>query len=308
MELRQLRYFVHIVDFGSIARAARDLNVVPSALSQQISRLETELCTRLLQRSISGARATDAGMAFYRQAQLTLRHANAAVEATQQARLSGHVKLGMTSSASTVLAIPYLNAMQNRYPDVRMTLVESLSTNLNAMLEARRLDFSILFGKENTGQGNAMPLVDEKLFLIGCSSMPQLQLLQGSTIQIKQLTDVPLVLGSHDVRGTIDSMFDAAGCKPKIALEINGLSILLDAVLAGLGGTILPGSSTLRLPREAITCIEISDCQAFRRSLLVSLNEEELSPAALAARIVLRDVVKELVQEKKWPGAILHKQ
>ena len=51
MELRQLRYFVKVVELGGMGRAARDLGVVTSALSQQISRLESELSTRLLQRT-----------------------------------------------------------------------------------------------------------------------------------------------------------------------------------------------------------------------------------------------------------------
>jgi LysR family tcuABC transcriptional regulator len=51
VELRQLRYFVRIVELGSISGAAQDLELVQSALSQQISRLESELSTRLLQRS-----------------------------------------------------------------------------------------------------------------------------------------------------------------------------------------------------------------------------------------------------------------
>ena len=72
MELRQLRYFVRVVELGSMGRAAQEMGVVTSALSQQISRLEGELATRLLQRDARGARATDAGMAFYQQAQLAL--------------------------------------------------------------------------------------------------------------------------------------------------------------------------------------------------------------------------------------------
>lgn len=51
MELRQLRYFVRVVEQGSMSRAALDLDVVQSALSQQITRLESELATRLLQRT-----------------------------------------------------------------------------------------------------------------------------------------------------------------------------------------------------------------------------------------------------------------
>jgi LysR family tcuABC transcriptional regulator len=51
MELRQLRYFVKVCELRSMGRAAIELGVVTSALSQQISRLESELSTRLLQRS-----------------------------------------------------------------------------------------------------------------------------------------------------------------------------------------------------------------------------------------------------------------
>ena len=50
MELRQMRYFVRVVELGSMGRAATELGLVTSALSQQISRLESELSTRLLQR------------------------------------------------------------------------------------------------------------------------------------------------------------------------------------------------------------------------------------------------------------------
>ena len=78
MELRQLRYFVRIVELGSMSRAALDLDMVQSALSQQVSRLESELSTRLLQRTPRGVVPTEAGVAFFREAQLTLRHAEQA--------------------------------------------------------------------------------------------------------------------------------------------------------------------------------------------------------------------------------------
>jgi LysR family tcuABC transcriptional regulator len=86
VELRQLRYFVRVVELGSISGAAQDLELVQSALSQQISRLESELSTRLLQRSPKGVTPTEAGLAFFHEAQLVLRHAEQAVRAAQQAR------------------------------------------------------------------------------------------------------------------------------------------------------------------------------------------------------------------------------
>ncbi|MEJ8851209.1 LysR family transcriptional regulator [Variovorax rhizosphaerae] len=305
MELRQLRYFVRTIELGGIGRAARDLGVVPSALSQQLSRLETELSTRLLQRSAGGVYATEAGMAFYRQAQLALRHVDDAVRDAQQARLSGHVSLGMPPSASAVLALPYLDAMRKTYPDVQLKLVESLSTNLWAMLDARKLDLAILFDSGGARHAGAVPLVEERLYLIGLASMPQLQGL-GTRVEIKDLANVPLVLGSQGLRGSVDAAFERAGCVPQIVLEIDGLSVLLDAVRAGLGATIQPGSSTLRLPQDSVARIEIADPDARRLHMLISLKDGELSPAALAARIVLRSTAKMLILTGRWPGATLH--
>lgn len=64
MELRQLRYFVRIVETGSMGSAALDLNIGVSALSQQMSRLENELAIRLLQRTSRGVTPTSAGLAL----------------------------------------------------------------------------------------------------------------------------------------------------------------------------------------------------------------------------------------------------
>lgn len=130
MELRQLRYFARIVETGSMGRAALDLNIGVSALSQQIARLENELAIRLLQRTSRGVTPTSAGLAFYSQAQLALRHADDAILAAREARLSGHVSVGMAPSTASVLGVPFINAMRESYPDVRLHLVESLSGNL----------------------------------------------------------------------------------------------------------------------------------------------------------------------------------
>ena len=73
VELRQLRYFVRIVEVGSVSRASQSLHVAQPALSQQVSRLEQELGTRLLSRSVRGVTPTDAGQAVYQHARRILR-------------------------------------------------------------------------------------------------------------------------------------------------------------------------------------------------------------------------------------------
>ena len=93
---------------------------------------------------------------------------------------------------------------------------------------------------------------------------------------------------------------------PCIAAEIDGLALLMDAVRAGLGATIQPGSAAARLPQATLRLIPVAELHARRPSLLVSLSDDELSPAALATRVTLTDVVRTLVREGRWPGACLH--
>lgn len=305
MELRQLRYFVRVVELGSMGRAAADLGVVTSALSQQISRLEGELCTRLLVRSAAGVTPTDAGLAFLRQAQLALRHADDAVLAAQQERLSGHVSVGLAPTTGAVLGLPLMLAMRERYPAVRLHLVESLSGHLTDMLNARRLDLAVLFKTTDARRWSVMPLLQERLFVIGASGLPGLG--PGGRIRLKALRDLALILpsGSHGLRSTLDTAFAGAGVKPQVVAEIDSLALLMDAVRAGLGATVQPGAAIARLQGDSLVVREVADAAACRHNVLVSVSDEELSPAALATRVVLTDVARGLVEQGRWPGAAL---
>ena len=310
MELRQLRYFVRVVELGSMSRAALDLDLVQSTLSQQISRLEGELSTRLLQRSSKGVVPTEAGLAFFREAQLTLRHAAQAVRAAQQARLSGTVSVGLASTTAVVLGVPLMQAMRERYPDVRLHLVESMSGHLTSMLNARQLDLAVLFDTGEARRWSVMPLLEEKLYLMsprraGCAGGAEAQ----ATTRLAQLQGVPLILptGAHGLRSTLDAALARADIKPQLVAEVDSLSMLMDAVCAGLASTVQPWVALGRVHQAAqrLQWSEITDVDVGRSNALCSLSDDELSPAALATRVVLADCVRALVRTGAWQGARL---
>jgi LysR family transcriptional regulator, regulatory protein for tcuABC len=306
MELRQLRYFVRVLELGSISRAALDLELVQSALSQQISRLESELSTRLLQRTSKGVVATEAGMAFFREAQLTLRHADQAVRAAQLSRLTGAVSVGLASTTAAVLGLPLMRAMHERYPDVRLHMVEGMSGHLTSMLNSRQLDLTILFDTQAARRWSVLPLVEEKLFLIQAKSdnAPAV----GRTRMV-DLKDIPLILptGTHGLRSALDAAFVRAKFKPQLAAEIDSLAMTMAAVEAGLGSTVQPWAALAGLTDAAkrFTWAEIADTQVRRVNAICSLSDDELSPAALAARVVLADCARELVNSNQWLGVKL---
>ena len=310
MELRQLKYLVTAVECGSLGKAAAQLGMATSALSQQISRLESELSTRLLVRGASGVVPTEAGAAFCRNATLALRHIDAAAASAQGARLSGVVSLGLTPTTASILALPLIKRMARRYPNIRLQLVEGMSGHLAGMLKLRQIDLAVLFNTESVtfAGSEAIPLLDESLFLISAMKTDGSEFLQQGPIGLADLAGLPLILPSraHGLRTSLDRSFGAADMTPNIVMEIDSLAVIMDAVGAGLGYTIQPGAALARSSVARLDVHPITNNDARRTNLLASLPEHELSPAALALRAQLRKVVGGLVRDGKWMGATLH--
>lgn len=306
MELRQLRYFVRIIETGSMGSAAQDLDIGVSALSQQMSRLENELAIRLLQRTSRGVTPTNAGLAFYSQAQLALRHADDAILAAREARLSGHVSVGMAPSTASILGIPFIHAMQENYADVRLHVVESLSGNLERMINTRQIDLAVVFQKDKILRWSARPILEEQLFLIGSHAL--LAALPDHPITPEQLAGIPLIMPSqgHGLRGRLDAVCQEHALNVEIVAEIDGLALLMRAVRDGLGATLQPGAAISHLDNDALRVIGVHNPVLSRPNFLVSLSDDELTPAGLAARVVLTKVMRQLVDAGEWPGATLY--
>ncbi|AVS10001.1 tricarballylate utilization LysR family transcriptional regulator TcuR [Salmonella enterica subsp. enterica serovar Senftenberg] len=306
MELRQLRYFVRIIETGSMGSAAQDLDIGVSALSQQMSRLENELAIRLLQRTSRGVTPTNAGLAFYSQAQLALRHADDAILAAREARLSGHVSVGMAPSTASILGIPFIHAMQENYADVRLHVVESLSGNLERMINTRQIDLAVVFQKDKILRWSARPILEEQLFLIGSHAL--LAALPDNPITPEQLAGIPLIMPSqgHGLRGRLDAVCQEHALNVEIVAEIDGLALLMRAVRDGLGATLQPGAAISHLDNDALRVIGVHNPVLSRPNFLVSLSDDELTPAGLAARVVLTKVIRQLVDAGEWPGATLY--
>ena len=91
-----------------------------------------------------------------------------------------------------------------------------------------------------------------------------------------------------------------------IATEIDGLALLMRAVRSGLGATLQPGAAISHLERDALRVIGVHNPVLSRPNFLVSLSDDELTPAGLAARVMLTKVMRELVETGCWPGATLY--
>lgn len=306
MELRQLRYFVSIVDHGSLSRAARVLHIAQPALTQQIQQLEAELDAQLLHRSAQGVLATDAGKIFYEHAQAILKQVNDAKSSVAQSttRPAGTVTLGIPPSVSGALALPLLTAVRQLYPEITLQLTEELSGNLIEQLKSGRINLAVLFDDGQLTAFVTTPLVEEDmLFITGAGSRFAAA---RASVTLARAVKAPLILPGlqHGVRPRIEAIARAAGLSLANVIEINSVAILKSALLADMGATILPTAPFLaELERGLMTAVPITGARISRTVALCASKNIPLTNAAAAVERLVLDVSGKLCASGKWLGA-----
>lgn len=110
----------------------------------------------------------------------------------------------------------------------------------------------------------------------------------------------------HGLRGRLEAIAQEHALQVDIVAEIDGLTLLMRAVRDGLGATLQPGAAISRLDQDDLRVIGVHNPVLSRPNFLVSLSDDELTPAGLAARVVLGKVMRELVEADRWPGATLY--
>nr|WP_314861900.1 LysR substrate-binding domain-containing protein [uncultured Undibacterium sp.] len=305
MELRQLRYFVAIVDHGSLSRAARVLHIVQPALTQQIQQLEEELGTSLLHRSAQGMQATDAGRIFYEHALAILKQVADAKSAVNQTtdKPSGTVALGIPQSASGALAFPLLTAVRAAFPDIVFQLTEELTGNLTEQLASGRLNLAVLFDDGQLGKFATKPLVEEEMMYI--TRTDSQFACKRKSITLEKALQVPLILPSiqHGVRPRIEQVVRDHGLRTEHVIDITSIAILKSAILADMGATILPMSPLLaEIERGEMRASPISDVTLSRTVVLCSSKNIPLTNAAMAVEKLVLELSRDLSLSGKWRG------
>lgn len=305
MELRQLRYFVAIVDHGSLSRAARVLHIVQPALTQQLQQLEEELGAILLHRSAQGMQTTDAGKIFYEHALAILKQVADAKSAVRQStdKPSGTVALGIPQSASGALALPLLTAVRAAFPDITFQLTEELTGNLAEQLASGRLNLAVLFDDGQLGKFNTKALVEEEMMFI--TRADSQFACKRQSISLEKALQVPLILPSmqHGVRPRIERIVRDQGLRIEHVIDITSIAILKSAILADMGATILPMSPLLaEIERGEMCASPIRGVTLSRTVVLCSSKNIPLTNAAMAVEKLVLDLSHDLCESGKWQG------
>jgi LysR family nitrogen assimilation transcriptional regulator len=255
MDLKQLEAFVRVAELGSFTRAATALHMSQPALSRYVRLLEVELRQSLLVRNGRGALPTEAGKVLLAHGRGILHQVDRAIEELGQVRgsLAGHVTVGLPSSLARVLTVPLTRAFKLKLPQATIAISEGLSTALSEALLAGRLDLAVLYNAQPTADIDIAPLMDEELVLVqrrppGLAEDPP-----PGPINLQAISDLPLVIPSRPnaIRMHVESELINLGCRLNIALEIDGVSAILDLVADGAGSAVLSRNAVTSSVRPA---------------------------------------------------------
>lgn len=313
MDLRQLRYFVQIVESGSLAKASRQLFIAQPALSQQMARLEDEIGKPLLLRSSRGVTPTENGEALYHHAKFMLRQLEQAVSVARQdtAALSGRVAVGLAPTTVCALGLPLIEHLRARLPGVVVNVIEGLSGHLEHMTRVGQLDLAVLFSPTAASELSVEPLLDEDLFVI-LSANSALVPAGRASLTLREVAALPLILPSpgHGLRRRIALEFERVSMPIDAVAEIDSLPLLMQCVGRGVGATIKPMAAVHALgdQPERWRALRISDAPMMRPNYLYALPAAKLSPVAAVVRDELRRVVRQLITEGRWQGVSLPQQ
>ena len=145
MDFRKVQFFLAAVRCGSLTEAAAELGVSQPALSKAIKALETSLGVPLIERGRFGVVATPFGEALRYHGQVVeaeFRHAAGEIESLKGAQ-KGHVIIGCGPTEATRLLPLALNAMQQRRPEVRVTVLYGLNETLMPWVKHGDVDFAL---------------------------------------------------------------------------------------------------------------------------------------------------------------------
>ncbi|MFF1610576.1 LysR substrate-binding domain-containing protein [Amycolatopsis sp. NPDC058278] len=287
LDAHRLAVLAEVAHAGSIAAAAKRLSFTPSAVSQQLAKLERDAGARLLDRHARGVTLTPVGEALLVHAEAIVGELRTA-ERTVRALLDEELTVGTFASAGMTLVPAALAAFRRDHPGVALRLLDLEPPDGYGLVSSRELDLLI------THRYPGAPLPDprglqrtllrsERFRLI----LPKGHAKAGARrLTLRALAAEDWISGSPGVpnRACLEQLADAAGVRLRVAYETRDYQVILALVEAGLGIAFVPESVLERVGPARVEVRDAADAQPARDIFLVHHRR----PGPLVTEMVAR--------------------
>nr|WP_273546375.1 LysR substrate-binding domain-containing protein [Xanthobacter sp. NFM-26] len=309
VDLRQLRYFIAIIERGSFSKAAAALNVAQPALSLHVRNMEAELNAQLLFRSAKGVVATEAGETLLRHARLIIDQlATAETEIRRHDEApAGEVRLGLPGTISEILSVPLIMAARARYPAIKLRIAEAMSGFVLQWLREGHVDLALLYGAAPDATLVSQHMLSETLYLLSPSHPPEgLRLPGGATLAYRQVAALPLILPSltHGLRAQLEHEAAAIGVTLNTILEVDSYNNIKRLVENCVGCSILPYTAIAREVEEGRLRFRAIGKPVLKRTVhLARAATRPMTNAVAAIEALSRETLLALALDGRWSGA-----
>ena len=239
MELRHLRMFCAVAEYGSFTAAAEKIHNVQSNVTMRIKELEAELNQQLFIRQKNGVILTSAGQIFLGYAQRILQLTDESRNALlDNASPRGVLRLGSMETTAAIRLPKVLAKYHEKYPQVQLSLMTGTTNELIKAVESHRLDGAFVGGFHQSASLHQEDIFHEELVLVSGVEFDSLSALIG---QLSRQTVLVFRTGCF-YRSTLEHWFYQTGVIPGQVMELGTLDGILSCIAAGMGITLLPRS------------------------------------------------------------------
>jgi len=232
-----LNTFVVVADRGSMAAAARVLNITPAAVAQQIRTLERELGAPLIARAGRTVSLTEEGARILQRARDLLRDVSDMRSVANDSDVSGELRLGACPTALAGMLPDILARMVDTFPQINVYIRPAYSAELYRAVEAGELDAALVLQAPYSLPKTCdwQLLREEPLVMIAPARM-------AGRDPHELLRSEPLIRYDRNQWGgrVADEYLHAAGIVPRERFELNGLNAIAVMVDRGLGVSLVP--------------------------------------------------------------------
>lgn len=303
MDLEKVECFLRVAEYGSINRAALDLDMTQPALSRRVAALEHELGVRLLTRDAHGVKLTDAGEKLVQGAPAILRRAQL-LRSEVGGKPQAHVAIGMPVAMHRLITVPLTIETISQQSAIRLQIFEGFNHHLRGWTQQGLVDASVMpFSERSLPNTVQTPLVREQLLLVAPSDQG---LKPDRPITADRMGSIPLLLpGSPNViRNNVVSFLKRHAQTYKRAAEVETLALCVDLAKNGLGYTVLPYCALHDSPDlDALSFAPIKGL--FITWSMFRSEERRRSLALQQVAKVLEERMMHEVRSKRWRFASL---
>lgn len=276
----KLRLFVTVYDRGSFNRAAGELFLPQSAVSQHIQSLEAAFGAALFIRTTQGVRPTPAADVLYDYAVrmlALLAEAERAISRTEARQLA----VTATPGVSVYLLPPWLKAFRDEYPNVSVSLNTALTIEVVQGVLKGRYDLGFLEGDLAELDHSHLGRMIVRSITYYLAVSPAHAWAQRETITLAELADQPFTnrLPTSRMRRWLEGLLAERGLRLRTTAELDSPDAIKSALLSDMGVGILPDYAvTGEAERGEIRLLNIAELDLTRSLLLVWDKRQPLTP------------------------------